>query len=127
MYDLHVSPICGFAFQVSNTEGELYCLSVRSRHFRWIQDFSYLDKVFTVTPGNNGFLYVTVPLKALVLALDVSSGNVLWQRSVGPLSRLNTAPVVDSNGNSFSTKLTFCSFKMYFGDGLIPEDGDSLL
>ncbi|XP_040863851.1 protein GAMETE EXPRESSED 3 [Glycine max] len=83
---------------ISNTEGELYCLSVRSRYFRWIQDFSSLDKNFTITPGNNGHLFVTFPAKALVLALDVFSGNVLWQRSIGPLSKVDSAPVVDSNG-----------------------------
>ena len=87
--------------QISNTEGELYCLSIRGHHFRWIQDFSYLDRNFTITPGNNGHLYVTVPVRALVLALDVFSGNVLWQRSIGPLSKADCAPVVDSNGKSF--------------------------
>ncbi|KAG5129318.1 hypothetical protein JHK84_035715 [Glycine max] len=70
----------------------------RSRYFRWIQDFSSLDKNFTITPGNNGHLFVTFPAKALVLALDVFSGNVLWQRSIGPLSKVDSAPVVDSNG-----------------------------
>ncbi|KAK7381123.1 hypothetical protein VNO78_33648 [Psophocarpus tetragonolobus] len=89
---------CEASIYISNTEGELYCLSVRSRYFRWIQDFSSLDKNFTITPGNNGHLYVTVPAKALVLALDVFSGNVLWQRSIGPLSKVDSAPVVDSNG-----------------------------
>lgn len=91
--------------QISNTEGELYCLSIRSRYFRWIQDFSSLDKNFTITPGNNGHLYVTVPTKALVLALDVFSGNVLWQRSIGPLSKVDSAPIVDSNGKSFAVGL----------------------
>ncbi|KAF7822351.1 protein GAMETE EXPRESSED 3 [Senna tora] len=89
---------CEASLYISNTEGELYCLSIRSRYFRWIQDFSSLDKTFTITPGNNGHLYVTIPLKALVLALDVFSGNVLWQRSVGPLSKADSAVVVDSNG-----------------------------
>lgn len=84
--------------QMSNNEGELYALSVRSPHFKWIQDFSSLDKIFTVTPGNNGRLYVTIPVRALVLALDVSQGTVLWQRSIGPLSSMDIAPVVDSNG-----------------------------
>ncbi|XP_065638872.1 protein GAMETE EXPRESSED 3 isoform X4 [Quercus suber] len=84
---------------ISNTEGELYSLSVRSPYFKWIQDFSSLDKYYTVTPGNNGRLYVTVPARALVLALDVSTGTVLWQRSIGPLSTTECAPVVDSNGN----------------------------
>ncbi|KAM3712558.1 hypothetical protein ACB098_01G190800 [Castanea mollissima] len=85
-------------WQISNTEGELYSLSVRSPYFKWIQDFSSLEKYFTVTPGNNGRLYVTVPARALVLALDVSTGTVLWQRSIGPLSTTECAPVVDSNG-----------------------------
>ncbi|KAL2335303.1 hypothetical protein Fmac_016516 [Flemingia macrophylla] len=89
---------CEASIYISNTEGELYCLSLRSRYFRWIQDFSSFDKNFTITPGNNGQLYVTVPAKALVLALDVFSGNVLWQRSIGPLSKVDSAPVVDSNG-----------------------------
>ncbi|XP_047162842.1 protein GAMETE EXPRESSED 3 [Vigna umbellata] len=89
---------CEASIYISNTEGELYCLSIRSRYFRWIQDFSSLDKNFTITPGNNGHLYVTVPTKALVLALDVFSGNVLWQRSIGPLSKVDSAPIVDSNG-----------------------------
>ncbi|KAK7334522.1 hypothetical protein VNO80_26279 [Phaseolus coccineus] len=89
---------CEASIYISNTEGELYCLSIRSRYFRWIQDFSSLSKNFTITPGNNGHLYVTVPTMALVLALDVFSGNVLWQRSIGPLSKVDSAPVVDSNG-----------------------------
>lgn len=84
--------------QVSNNEGELYSLSVRSPHFKWIQDLSSLDKRFTVTPGNNGLLYVTVPARALMLALDVSRGTILWQKTIGPLSTIDYAPVVDSNG-----------------------------
>ncbi|KAG6696400.1 hypothetical protein I3842_09G146600 [Carya illinoinensis] len=85
-------------YQISNTEGELYCLSIRSPNLKWIQDFSSLDKIFTITPGNNGRLYVTVPAKALLLALDASSGTVLWQRGIGPLSTAECTPVVDSNG-----------------------------
>lgn len=84
--------------QISNTEGELYSLSIRSARFKWIQDLSSFDKVFTVTAGNNGRLYVTVPVKALLLALDVSLGNVLWQGSIGPLNAADSAPVVDCNG-----------------------------
>lgn len=84
--------------QISNTGGELYSLSIRRPHFKWIQDLSSYDKVFTITPGNNGRLYVTVPVKALLLALDVSSGNVLWEGSIGPLRTADYAPVVDSNG-----------------------------
>ncbi|MCD7446628.1 hypothetical protein HAX54_012114 [Datura stramonium] len=48
--------------------------------------------------GNNGLLYVTVAAKALVLAVDVSRGNILWQKSFGPLSMAYYAPAVDSNG-----------------------------
>ena len=83
---------------MSNTEGEMYALSARSAQFKWIQDFSSLDKVFTITPGNNGCVYVTVPLRATVLALDVTTGNILWQMNTGPLSTTGCAPVVDSNG-----------------------------
>ena len=97
-------------WQISNTEGELYSLSVRSPYFKWIQDFSSLDKYYTITPGNNGRLYVTVPARALVLALDVSTGTVLWQGSIGPLSTTECAPVVDSNGNFVITNT--CSWYM---------------
>ncbi|KAL4300685.1 hypothetical protein AHAS_Ahas17G0225600 [Arachis hypogaea] len=90
---------CEGSIYISNTEGQLYCLSIRGRHFRWIQDFSYLDRNFTITAGNNGRLYVTIPVRALLLALDVFSGNVLWQRSIGPLSKADSVPVVDSNDN----------------------------
>ncbi|XP_048328207.2 protein GAMETE EXPRESSED 3 [Ziziphus jujuba] len=89
---------CEASIYISNTEGELYSLSLRSAHFKWIQDFSLFDKVFTVTPGNNGRLYVIMPVKALLLALDVASGNVLWQGSIGPLSTADSTPVVDCNG-----------------------------
>ncbi|KAH0984319.1 hypothetical protein GBA52_011496 [Prunus armeniaca] len=94
---LAVSTMSSSVF-ISNTGGELYSLSIRHPHFKWIQDLSSYDKVFTITPGNNGRLYVTVPVKALLLALDVSSGNVLWEGSIGPLSTADYAPVVDSNG-----------------------------
>ncbi|CAL0318782.1 unnamed protein product [Lupinus luteus] len=89
---------CEASIYISNTEGELYCLSIRSHGFRWIQDFSSLDKDFSITPGNNGHVYVTIPMRTLVLALDAFSGNILWQRSIGPLSKADSAPAVDSNG-----------------------------
>ncbi|KAK4802027.1 hypothetical protein SAY86_000230 [Trapa natans] len=89
---------CEATIYVANTEGELYSVSTRTSQFMWIQDFSWLDQVFTITAGNNGRLFITVPVKSLVLALDVSTGNVLWQQSVGPLSTSEYAPVVDSNG-----------------------------
>ncbi|KAE8673892.1 putative Serine-threonine protein kinase, plant-type [Hibiscus syriacus] len=89
---------CEASIYISNTEGELYSLSIRSPQFKWIQDLSSFDKVYTITPGNNGLLFVTVPVKSLILALDVSSGNVLWQASIGPLSSAESSPVVDSYG-----------------------------
>ncbi|KAL3719380.1 hypothetical protein ACJRO7_004352 [Eucalyptus globulus] len=89
---------CEANIHIANSEGEIYSLSTRTPHFKWIQDLSSLDKVFTITAGNNGQLYVTVPARALVLALDVSTGNVLWQRTVGPLSLSNCGLVVDLNG-----------------------------
>ncbi|KAK0583967.1 hypothetical protein LWI29_005724 [Acer saccharum] len=89
---------CEASIYISNSQGELYSLSIRSPHFNWIQDFSSFDKVYAVTPGNNGRLYVIIPFKAFVVALDASSGNVLWQGSTGPLSAAEYAPVVDSNG-----------------------------
>lgn len=85
--------------QIANSDGEIYSLSARTPHFKWIQDLSSLGKVFTITAGNNGRLYVTVSARALVLALDVSTGNVLWQRTVGPLSSSDCGLVVDFNGN----------------------------
>ncbi|KAL3525785.1 hypothetical protein ACH5RR_014157 [Cinchona calisaya] len=89
---------CEASIYISNTEGELYSLSVRSPHFKWIQDLSSFDTRFTVTPANNGILYVTFPVRALLLALDVSTGSILWQASTGPLSSEDYAPAVDSSG-----------------------------
>ncbi|KAE9449420.1 hypothetical protein C3L33_18676, partial [Rhododendron williamsianum] len=89
---------CEASLYISNTEGELYSLSVRSPRFKWVQDLSSFDKSFTITPGNNGRLYVTVAVKAILLALDVNTGTVLWQRNFGPLSTADCAPVIDSNG-----------------------------
>lgn len=84
--------------QISNTIGELYSLSVRGPYFKWIRDLSSFENAYTVTPGNNGRVYVTVPEKALILALDVPTGNILWQQNIGPLSSADYVPVVDANG-----------------------------
>ncbi|KAF4373420.1 hypothetical protein G4B88_011689 [Cannabis sativa] len=89
---------CEASIYISNTEGELYSLSTKSPHFMWIHDLSLFGKVFTVTPGNNGRVYVVVPDKSILLTLDVYTGNLLWQGSIGPLSSVNSAPVVDTNG-----------------------------
>ncbi|KAA8524133.1 hypothetical protein F0562_010436 [Nyssa sinensis] len=85
---------CEAGMYISNTEGELYALYVGSPHFKWIQDFNSFDKIFTITPGNNGPLYLTIPVKALVLALDVSTGTIPWQRNIGPLTTTDCTPVV---------------------------------
>ncbi|GAB4827434.1 hypothetical protein Ancab_034319 [Ancistrocladus abbreviatus] len=89
---------CEASIYISNNEGELYSLSIRSPYFKWIQDFSSFGKIFTTTPGNNGLLYITMPAKSMVFALDVSTGDILWQTHIGPLSSMDYAPVVDSNG-----------------------------
>ncbi|CAI0451182.1 unnamed protein product [Linum tenue] len=89
---------CEASLFISNTKGEVYSLSLRDPRFNWVQDLSFLDTVFTITPGNNGRLYVTVPAKALVLALDVYMGSILWKQGIGPLPTEDTTPVVDSNG-----------------------------
>ncbi|XP_010262471.1 PREDICTED: protein GAMETE EXPRESSED 3 isoform X2 [Nelumbo nucifera] len=89
---------CEASIYISNSEGEIYSLSLFNPHFKWIQDFSAFDKQLVITPGNNGRVYVTIPVRALVFALDASTGNILWQNGVGPLSTAECSPVVDSNG-----------------------------
>lgn len=75
---------------------------------------SSFDRVFTITPGNNGYLYVTIPVRALVLALDTSSGNILWQKSIGPLGSAEYSPVVDSNGKLLSSSTQPLMRKLLF-------------
>ncbi|KAG5614781.1 hypothetical protein H5410_014605 [Solanum commersonii] len=89
---------CEASIYISNNQGEIYALSTRSSHFKWIQDFSSFGSTLTMKAGNNGLLYVTVAAKALILAVDVSRGSILWQKSFGPLSMGDYAPAVDSNG-----------------------------
>ncbi|XP_059284785.1 protein GAMETE EXPRESSED 3 [Lycium ferocissimum] len=89
---------CEASLYISTNQGEIYALSTRSPHFKWIQDCSSFGNTLTMTAGNNGMLYVTVAAKALVLAVDVSRGNILWQKSFGSLSTADYAPAVDSNG-----------------------------
>lgn len=84
--------------QILNTEGQLYSFNIQSRALRWIQDLSSLDKVMTIAPGNSGSLYIVFPLKSIVVGLDVSTGNISWKQSIGPLSNEKTLPIVDSNG-----------------------------
>lgn len=89
-----------FNFQISNTEGQLCALYTLSPDFRWIQDLSSVDKLFLITAGNNGHIYITFPEKSVLMALDVSTGSVLWKHSIGPLGRVDISPVVDSNGKN---------------------------
>ncbi|PKU62182.1 Protein GAMETE EXPRESSED 3 [Dendrobium catenatum] len=93
-----ISPVVDDRGKILNTEGQLYSLYMRTHHFRWVHDFSSIDKFMTSIPGNNGLLYVIFPRKASVIALDVYSGNILWQQSFGPLGTEQSLPVVDSNG-----------------------------
>lgn len=76
----------------------MYALSIRGPHFKWIQDLGSFGNTFRISAGNNGLVYVTVVDRALVLALDVSRGNILWQGRIGPLSSADFEPVVDANG-----------------------------
>ncbi|KAI3970975.1 hypothetical protein MKX01_024622 [Papaver californicum] len=89
---------CEGSVYISNTYGELYSLGIRNPQFKWIQDLSKFDKLLMITPGNNGLLYVTFPVMALMLALDVSTGDILWQKNIGPLSTTDCSPTVDYNG-----------------------------
>ncbi|CAD5183559.1 unnamed protein product [Musa acuminata subsp. malaccensis] len=89
---------CEGTLYVSNTEGQVYSLYIRSPHFRWIQDFSSIDKKINIIPGNNGHLYLIFPRKAVLMSLDVATGNMSWRNNVGPLSAETILPVVDSNG-----------------------------
>ncbi|KAH9626510.1 hypothetical protein KSS87_022137 [Heliosperma pusillum] len=89
---------CHTSIYISNNQGELYSISARRPHLKWIQSLHSFGKEFIATPGNNDVMYVTIPVKAIVLALDVLTGDVLWDRRVGPLSSPQLVPVVDSNG-----------------------------
>ncbi|VAH77368.1 unnamed protein product [Triticum turgidum subsp. durum] len=95
------SPIvdqCEGTLYISNTQGQLYSMYIHSHQYRWVQDLSSIDKVVTIAPGNNGRLYIVLPRKSTVMGLDVLSGNISWQLSVGPLSNDKILPAVDSNG-----------------------------
>ncbi|VFQ92027.1 unnamed protein product [Cuscuta campestris] len=90
---------CEARAYVLNNGGELYAVSTSNPHFLWITDLSSYGNISTITAGNNGLVYVTVPAAAaLILAIDASKGNVLWQGSIGPLSSADYTPIVDSNG-----------------------------
>ncbi|KAM0821449.1 hypothetical protein ACQ4PT_072205 [Festuca glaucescens] len=98
---------CEGTLYISNTEGQLYSMFIHSRQYRWIQDLSSIDKVITIAPGNNGRLYILLPRKSVVLGLDVLTGNISWQQSIGPLSNEKILPAVDSNGDHNHVLLLF--------------------
>ncbi|KAL6842517.1 hypothetical protein ACP4OV_027361 [Aristida adscensionis] len=89
---------CEGVVYVWDTERQLYSLYIHSRQFRWITDLSLFGKAMTVAPGNSGRLYVVFPESSIVVGLNVSTGNISWQRRVGPLSSEKCLPIVDSNG-----------------------------
>uniref|UniRef100_A0ACD5W1F0 Uncharacterized protein n=1 Tax=Avena sativa TaxID=4498 RepID=A0ACD5W1F0_AVESA len=89
---------CEGTLYITNTEGQLYSMYIHSHRYRWIQDLSSIDKVVKIVPGNSGRLYILLPRKSLVMGLDVLTGNISWQQSVGPLSNEKISPAVDSNG-----------------------------
>ncbi|GFQ04622.1 protein gamete expressed 3 [Phtheirospermum japonicum] len=90
---------CEASIFIFNNVGELYSLSVRGPYFKWIQDLSLYGDTFRITPGNNGRLYVTIPDTGVIVALTVSTGSILWQGIIGPLSSADYEPVVDANGD----------------------------
>ncbi|CAN8255184.1 unnamed protein product [Cochlearia groenlandica] len=90
---------CETSIYVSNNQGELYSLSLDGSYYKWIRDMSSVDRLFTVKPGNNGLVYVVFPTKSLLSALDSYSGDILWQKTIGPLSETSgLEPVIDVNG-----------------------------
>ncbi|KAL4577364.1 hypothetical protein LXL04_013473 [Taraxacum kok-saghyz] len=89
---------CDSNVYMSNNQGEIYAVSIRSPQFKWIQDLSSFGKSFVITAANNGKLYVTVPNRAIVICIDVGTGTLQWQQSIGPLSTQKPTPVSDVNG-----------------------------
>ncbi|KAL7614502.1 hypothetical protein Lser_V15G07558 [Lactuca serriola] len=89
---------CDANIYVWNNQGELYAVSIRSPHFKWIQNLSSFGKNLTVTAGNNGKVYITVADRAIVLGLDAGTGSVVWTQNIGPLSTQDPDPVVDISG-----------------------------
>ncbi|PVH38408.1 hypothetical protein PAHAL_5G252300 [Panicum hallii] len=86
------------ALYIFNTEGQIYSFNFQSRALRWIQDLTSLDKVMTLAPGSSRCLYIVFPRKSIVVGLDVSTGNISWQQSIGPLINEKSFPTVDNNG-----------------------------
>ncbi|CAO2165466.1 unnamed protein product [Urochloa humidicola] len=97
-FDAPVLDHLGGTLYILNTEGKLYSLYIQNRAFRWIQDLSSFDRVMTIAPGNSWCLYVVFPRKYIVVGLNVSTGNISWKQSIGPLSNEKTLPTVDSDG-----------------------------
>ena len=95
--------------QILNTEGLLYSFNFQSHALRWIQDLTSLDKVMTVVPGRNRCLCIVFPRKSIVVGLDVSTGNVSWKQSIGPLSNEKSFPTVDNNGKEIKCLISLQS------------------
>ncbi|KAI3722530.1 hypothetical protein L2E82_33569 [Cichorium intybus] len=89
---------CDANIYVLNNQGELYAVSIRSSQFKWIQNLNSFGKRFSITAGNNGKLYVIVADRSVIVGLDVRTGTVVWEQSIGPLITQDLSPVVDVNG-----------------------------
>ncbi|KAI3520949.1 hypothetical protein L1887_10404 [Cichorium endivia] len=58
----------------------------------------YVSSVSIIIAGNNGKLYVIVADRSVIVGLDVRTGTVVWEQSIGPLITQDLSPVVDVNG-----------------------------
>ncbi|CAN6461891.1 unnamed protein product [Victoria cruziana] len=89
---------CEASIYAANSEGQVYSISTLKPFVNWVQDFGTIDKMISLTAGNNGLVYLVFPRRSLVMALDASEGTVLWRNSVGPLSVYACSLVIDSMG-----------------------------
>ncbi|XP_020527396.1 protein GAMETE EXPRESSED 3 isoform X1 [Amborella trichopoda] len=89
---------CEGSVYITNSEGQVYSFSALKPYINWIQDFSTIDKLITVTSGNNGRVYLAFPRRAILMALDATNGYILWEETIGPLRTQDCSPVVDSSG-----------------------------
>ncbi|KAF3796169.1 GAMETE EXPRESSED 3 protein [Nymphaea thermarum] len=89
---------CEASIYAVNSEGQVYSISSLKPFVNWVQDFGAIDKMISLTAGNNGLVYLVFPRKSLVMALDASEGTVLWRDNVGPLSVYACSLLIDSMG-----------------------------
>ncbi|XP_031483718.1 protein GAMETE EXPRESSED 3 [Nymphaea colorata] len=89
---------CEASIYAVNSEGQVYSISSLKPFVNWVQDFGAIDKMISLTAGNNGLVYLVFPRKSLVMALDASEGTVLWRDNVGPLSVYACSLLIDSTG-----------------------------